>query len=130
MATEATESRRRTGPRRHVPFLGINVSSAVAASELVVRAALWEVSVSVTISYNLTGRGWSECTVVIDEYHATVTASALSDAFGDLLGAVIRLVEGQPEATAQFDEEPGEYRWRFFRKHPDRLLVRILEFPQ
>ena len=34
------------------------------------------------------------------------------------------------EATASFTEEPGEYRWRFFRKLPDRLLVRILEFPE
>ena len=59
-----------------------------------------------------------------------MTASYLSDAFGDILGAVIRMVEGQPEATASFAEEPGEYRWRFIRKEPDRLIIRILDFPQ
>lgn len=85
---------------------------------------------SVSFAYDLVGSGWAECTIAIDEQHATITASYLSDAFGDLLSAVIRIVEGQPEATASFAEEPGEYRWRIFRKEPDRLLIRILEFPQ
>src|SRR5215470_15910477 len=83
----------------------------------------------ITFAYHLAGSGWAECTIAIDEQRASVTASYLSDAFGDLLSAVIRMVEGQPEATASFAEEPGEYRWRFFRKEPDRLHIRILEFP-
>jgi hypothetical protein len=90
----------------------------------------FEDAVSVTFAYHLVGSGWAECTIAIDDRHATMTASYLSDALGDLLGAVIRMVEGQPEATASFAEEPGEYRWRFFRKEPDRLLIRILDFPQ
>src|SRR5262245_63524255 len=85
---------------------------------------------SVSFAYRLVGSGWAECTIAIDEQHAAMTASYLSDAFGDLLGAVIRMVEGQPEATASFAEEPGEYRWRFFRKEPDRILIRILDFPE
>jgi hypothetical protein len=90
----------------------------------------FEDAVSASFAYHLVGSGWAECTVAVDEQHPTVTASYLSDAFGDLLGAVIRIVEGQPEATASFAEEPGEYRWRFFRKEPDRLLIRVLDFPQ
>jgi hypothetical protein len=86
--------------------------------------------VSVSFAYHLVGSGWAECTITVDEQHATLTASYLSDALGNLLSAVLRMVEGQPEATASFDEEPGEYRWRFFHKEPDRLLVRILAFPQ
>jgi hypothetical protein len=85
--------------------------------------------VSVRVSYRLIGSGWSECNIVIDEYEATITASYLSDALRDLLGAVSRIVEGVSEATASFAEEPGEYRCRFFRQGPDRLHVRILEFP-
>lgn len=85
---------------------------------------------SISFSYHLTGSGWAECTIAIDEQHATMTASFLSDAFGDLLGAVSRMVEGEPEATASFAEEPGEYRWRFFEKGADRLLIRILDFPE
>src|SRR5947209_5817918 len=91
---------------------------------------LSEVAVNVSVSYNLTGTGWAECTVAIDKQQATITASYLSDALADLLGAVIRVVEGEAEATASFAEEPGEYRWRLIRIEPDRLLVRILEFPQ
>jgi hypothetical protein len=72
----------------------------------------FEDAVSVSFAYHLVGSGWAECTIAVDEQHATMTASYLSDAFGDLLGAVIRMVDGQPEATASFAEEPGEYRWR------------------
>lgn len=85
---------------------------------------------SISFAYHLVGSGWAECTLVVEEQQATITASYLSDAFGDLLGAMIRMLEGQPEATASFTEEPGEYRWRFFRKEPDRMLIRILDFPQ
>lgn len=85
---------------------------------------------SVSFSYALVGTGWSECTVVIDEQRATVIASYHSDALGDLVRAVIRLLEGQPEASAAFYDEPGEYRWRFVRKGTDRLLIRMLEFPK
>ncbi len=67
---------------------------------------------SVYVSYRLIERGWLECTIGIDNQYATVTASYLSDALGDLLGAVIRIVEGESDATASFAEEPGEYRWR------------------
>jgi hypothetical protein len=86
--------------------------------------------VSVSFAYHLVGSGWAECTIAVDEQRATMTASHLSDAFGDLLDAVIRIVESEPEATTSFAEEPGEYRWRFFRKEPARLLIRILDFPQ
>lgn len=85
---------------------------------------------SVHVSYRLTGSGWSECNIVIDEHQATITASYLSDALGELLGAVSRVVEGVSEATASFAEEPGEYRCRFFRQGSDHLHLLILEFPQ
>jgi hypothetical protein len=81
------------------------------------------------VSYKLTGSGWSECTVAIKEQRVTITASYLSDAWGDLLAAVVRIVEGETEAMASFTEEPGEYRWRLIRMGSDRLLVRIIEFP-
>ena len=47
---------------------------------------------SVSFAYHLVGRGWAACTIAIDEQHATVTASYLSDTFGDLLGAVIQMI--------------------------------------
>lgn len=99
------------------------------AAQLSVRWQFEDV-VRVSFAYHLVGCGWAECTIAIEEKRATMTASYLSDAFGDLLGAVVRMVEGQPEATASFADEPREYRWRFIRKQPDRLIVRILDFPQ
>lgn len=81
-----------------------------------------------SIQYNLTGRGWSECIIEIDDQQAHLTASYLSNALADLLDAVAAVVRGADEATASFTEEPGEYRWRFRRVSQDRLCVRILWF--
>lgn len=58
----------------------------------------------------------------------TVTASYLSDALRSLISAVCRILNGVSEATASFDEEPGEYRWRIFRIDNDMIRLLILEF--
>ncbi len=85
---------------------------------------------AISIRYNLTGRGWAECIVEIDDRQAHLTASYLSDALADLLCAVECVVRGIDDATALFIEEPGEYRWRFRRIAPDRLWVQIIEFDE
>ncbi|MGD1921495.1 MAG: hypothetical protein ACFCAD_22960 [Pleurocapsa sp.] len=82
----------------------------------------------VFIQYNLTGRGWAECILEIDDQKITVTASYLSDALADLLDAVVSIVRGANEARAKFQEEPGEYRWIFTRLPPDKLRICILWF--
>jgi hypothetical protein len=74
---------------------------------------------SIEFRYHLTGVGWSECTLIVDDAHVTVTASYLSDALRSLISAVCRVLEGIAEATATFDEEPGEFRWRLFRVGDD-----------
>jgi hypothetical protein len=83
---------------------------------------------AISVQYNLTGAGWSECIVEIGDQQAHLIASYLSDALADLLDAVTDLVRGADEVTASFTEEPGEYRWRFRRVPQDRLCVRILWF--
>lgn len=85
---------------------------------------------AISVQYNLTGAGWSECIVEIDDQQAHLTASYLSDALADLLDAVTAVVRGANEATASFTEEPGEYRWRFRRVSQCRLYVCILWFDQ
>lgn len=85
---------------------------------------------AISIQYNLTGRGWSECTVEIDDQQIQLTASYLSDALADLLDAVGAMVRGAGHATASFTEEPGEYRWQLTRVSQDRLCVRILRFDE
>lgn len=84
----------------------------------------------VSVAYNLTGTGWSECFITIGDQSAHVTASYLDDALGDLLRAVVGLMEGVQEITASFAEEPGEYRWGFQRTRPDKVKVRILMFDE
>jgi hypothetical protein len=85
---------------------------------------------AISLEYNLTGRGWSECIIEIDNQSASLTASYLSDALADLLDAIVSVVQGNDEATALFMEEPGEYRWRFNRVSKERLSVRILWFDE
>jgi hypothetical protein len=101
------EMRRGAWERGEAPFRwalrDVHVTHRGAQVSEVVRQ-LSEVLVSVSISYNLAGNGWSECTVDIDEHHATVKATAVTDGFGDLLSAVIRLVAGYPQASVSFDD--------------------------
>ncbi len=80
------------------------------------------------MNYKLIGSGWAECTLQIDGQVIVATASYLSDALADLLQSVVDLLQGQAEATASFEEEPGEYRWRFQRVDEQNILVRILWF--
>lgn len=79
-------------------------------------------------SYELVGAGWASAVVSSGEVTATVTASYLDDALGDLLTAVWRILQGDLDATARWTEEPGEYRWRL-TPESGHVAVRILEFP-
>ncbi|MDX2243872.1 MAG: hypothetical protein NW224_24615 [Leptolyngbyaceae cyanobacterium bins.302] len=85
---------------------------------------------TVSVQYNLTGRGSSECIVEIDNQQAHLTASYLSDALADLISGVVALVQGADEVTVSFIEEPGEYTWQFKHVSQDRLCVHILWFDE
>lgn len=80
---------------------------------------------SVEFSYRLTGTGWAEARVEDDTSWATITASYLGDALGDLLEAVGVLLEGAEQARCSWEEEPGEYRWIWERTGSD-VYLRIL----
>jgi len=82
------------------------------------------------MDYVLTGSGWAECTVRTDGKWATVTASYLGDALGDLACAVLALVAGAERAEAGFQEEPGLYRWTFARLPGDRVALHLTEVVQ
>jgi hypothetical protein len=85
---------------------------------------------TVAIIYSLTGRGWAECVVEINDRQVHLIASYLSDALADLLYAVESVVRGIEDATALFIDEPGEYRWRLRRISPDRIWVQIIAFDE
>jgi hypothetical protein len=82
------------------------------------------------IDYNLTGTGWAECRISLGTKSTSISASYLSDALGALANHTCQMLQGTTECSFSFDEEPGEYRWILHRIDPDRLEVRILEFPE
>ncbi len=63
------------------------------------------------ITYELTGYGWAECTIIHNEKKIVVTASALGDAFSELLEATHKILEKNWQAKVRFEEEPGQFRW-------------------
>ena len=84
----------------------------------------------IKIDYILTGTGWSKCTISTDDISTTISASYLGDALGNLLSAILKLINGEKEATISFDEEPGEYRWRFKTTSDKIVHLTILEFDE
>ena len=87
-------------------------------------------SAEVEIHYELTGTGWAECRVAIGDERGELTASYLSDALGELASAVEDVLRWPGvDSRAVFVDEPGEYRWRFVAAGEDRVLVKIIEFP-
>lgn len=83
---------------------------------------------SVNVAYKLTGSGWAECVLEIDGQVAVITASYLSDALSNLLQSAIDLMKEQKDATASFEEEPGEFRWCIRRVNEEHIKLRILWF--
>jgi hypothetical protein len=81
---------------------------------------------AIHFNYRLSGRGWAECDIEIDDQIAHLTASYLSDALGDLVRAVVDILGPAPESESRFMEEPGEYRWLFTKPSAGRVRVRIL----
>jgi hypothetical protein len=83
----------------------------------------------ISINYELTGAGWSECEIEIDGRKAKITASYLGDALGDLVRAALRLVRGEHDVTVVSWEEPGKYLWRLAKVDENDLLIQIIESP-
>jgi hypothetical protein len=81
----------------------------------------------VEFTYRLTGTGWAEAWVADGAVAATITASYLEDALGELLEAIGLLLEGADQARCSWEEEPGEYRWIFERAGAD-VRLRVIAF--
>ncbi len=63
--------------------------------------------------YELVGPGWARAELRDRDQVARLTVSYLSDALGDLLDGVHRVLGGAEVSELIWFEEPGEYRWRF-----------------
>jgi hypothetical protein len=83
--------------------------------------------VTLRLRYELTGKGWANCTIDVDGQRARTTASYLSDALDELCRAALDMLRDQPHAEAIFEEEPGEYRWIFDGTENQRLRIRIVD---
>lgn len=86
-------------------------------------------STTVEFTYRLTGTGWSDAQLRVGDSSAPLSASYLGDALGELLDALVALIDGALSARASWDEEPGEYRWLFDRDGWN-IRIRLLDFPE
>lgn len=85
-------------------------------------------AVRVEFEYLLTGTGWAEGRIRHGAESATITASYLGDALGDLLTLVDLVLDGAKEADCSWEEEPGEYRWIARRNGTGQVTVQVLWF--
>jgi len=70
----------------------------------------------VQLHYELTGTGWSECRLEIGDVHRELTACYLSDALGDLAGAIEDVLRGRASTRGLFSSRSpaniGGASWR------------------
>jgi hypothetical protein len=83
---------------------------------------------NLSISFKLTGTGWAECEIFVDEKVYVITASYLEDALGNLADAALKIAQGEEFAYAVFAEEPGEYEWKIQRINEKVISIEILWF--
>ncbi|MFD1722933.1 hypothetical protein [Amnibacterium endophyticum] len=69
-------------------------------------------------------RGWADPTVQIGDAGLKMTASYLTDALGELLQALMSLVNGSLITECEWTQEPGGWRWEFRR--PDEAAVDLV----
>ncbi|KGM02032.1 hypothetical protein Q760_15965 [Cellulomonas cellasea DSM 20118] len=75
-------------------------------------------------TFRLSGRGWAEAAISDGTNTTSMAPSFLSDALGDLLRAVNRVLAGAREAECTWQEEPGVDRWHLVREE-DRVVLRV-----
>lgn len=77
--------------------------------------------------FNLGGHGGADGEITDETAHASIPASYISDALGDLLYAVWRISQGDPTSRFSWADEPGEWRWIMTRDDRD-VSLRVLWF--
>jgi len=73
-------------------------------------------------TFRLFGSGWLEAELTGDGQELSIQASHLSDAPADLLISVNQLLNGRPEATCCWQEEPGAYQWVLTKEGRDVFI--------
>lgn len=70
----------------------------------------------------------AECRLTVDGSSVRHTEYGVHDGLGELIRAACEMLGRADDATARFEEEPGEYRWRLTRMSGNRVRVRVIEF--
>jgi hypothetical protein len=82
---------------------------------------------SVTFRYGRR-KGWLRCELTVNGASVVHSVNGTHDGLAELLIVASRMFERTHEATACFQEEPGEFRWHVSRLEVNRLRIRIFEF--
>ncbi len=72
--------------------------------------------------------GWLSCGLTVDNASVLHSVNGWHDGLGELIRAACSMFARANEATAYFQEEPGEFRWRINRLTVNRIRVRVIEF--
>jgi len=81
----------------------------------------------IRFSCELVDLGWIEAKLSNDVIEKYIAASYISDALRDFISAVISIVNGSKNASCNWQEEPGQFRFVFTSK--DTLLtLKIINF--
>lgn len=70
--------------------------------------------------------GWADPVLEIDGHEVKMTAAWSSDALGDLLNALLVLLNGGSEARCVWQQEPGHWIWELWRRDTATVQVQIL----
>ena len=82
---------------------------------------------SVAFHYGL-HNGWLECGLTVNEVSVRHSVAGWHDGLCELIHAACTMFGRFEQATAYFQEEPGEFRWRITRLASNRVQIRVIEF--
>src|ERR1700733_10800059 len=71
---------------------------------------------------------WLRCGLTVNSTSVLHTVNGWHCGLRELILAACEMFGRACEATAFFQEEPGEFRWRISRIEVNRIRVRVIEF--
>jgi hypothetical protein len=83
----------------------------------------------VKLTYELTGKGWAECSVACGEVSVAMTVSYLHDSLGELAAAALAVRNGIESVTVLMMDEPGEHELTFRRVDERDVEVQVDWYP-
>ena len=82
---------------------------------------------SVAFHYGLQD-GWLKCGLTVNGISVHHSVAGWHDGLCELIRAACAMFGRFEQATAYFQEEPGEFRWCITRLASNRVRVRVIEF--